>query len=74
MMATDIPEACGAGDMFAFGGDKMDTSDKGYSSESLSQWPSVDSSSSGDQMTKHTTWSTRTSAYEDVPENVIKDL
>lgn len=74
MMAADVPEAHGAGDMFAFGGDQVDTSDKGYSSGSSSQWPSVDSSSSGDQMTTDTTRSTRSKAYENVPNNVMKDL
>lgn len=74
MMATDIPEACGTSELFAFGGEKIDTSDKSYSSESLSQWPSVDSSSSSDQSRIHTTRGTRIDAYETVPQNVMKDL
>lgn len=74
MMATDIPEACGTSELFAFGGEKIDTSDKGYSSESLSQWPSADSSSSSDQSRIHTARGTRIDAYETVPQNVMKDL
>ncbi len=74
MMATDIPEACGTGDLFAFGGERIGTSDTSYSSESLSQWPSLESSSSSDQMATHTTRNKKMDAYETVPQNVMKDL
>lgn len=74
MMATDIPEASGAGEMFAYGGDRIDSSDRGYSSESSSQWPSVGSSNSSDRMTNNSARNTRIDAYETVPHNVRKDL
>ena len=73
-MATDIPEASGAGEMFTFGGDRLNSPDKGYSSESSGQWPSVDSSSSSDRMTTNSARTTRIDAYETVPQNVRENL
>lgn len=74
MMTQDFPEACRTDGSFAFGGEGMDTSDKGYSSESSSQWPGVSSSSSSDRMNTSSLPSTRSDEYEAVPQNVMKDL
>lgn len=74
MMGIDIPEVSGAGEMFAYGGDRFDSSDRGYSSESSGQWPSVGSSSSSDRMTTNSPRNTRIDAYETVSHNVRKDL
>lgn len=74
MLATDIPEASGSDEVSAFGGERIDTSDKSYLSESPSQWSGVESSSSSDRVTTHATCSTRIDAHELVPQNVMKDL
>ena len=74
MLETDIPQAGGVGDMFPFGEERLDTSDRGYSSESSSQWPSVDSSSSSDQMARQTTQNKKVAAYQNASQNVREDL
>ena len=74
MMTQDFPEACRTDETFAFSGEGIDASDKGYSSESSSQWPGVSSSSSSDRMTTNSSPSTRVDEYEAVPQNVMKDL
>ena len=74
MMTQDFPEACRTDESFAFGGEGIDYSDRGNSSESSSQWAGLSSSSSSDQMTTNSLSNTRNDEYAAVPQNVINDL